>query len=144
MKILIPIDGSKNSIQAVKAVGDIAGKGDDVHLLTVIPFYAGLDLEISAKEMVKLEETMKKRGEEIIEKAAKVLSGKGITPKSNVSSAASAADEIIDVATKMKMDLIVIGSQGLGGASTRFFMGSVASKVVSYAPCSVYLVKNRS
>jgi nucleotide-binding universal stress UspA family protein len=143
MKILVPIDGSKNSMQAVKAVGDIANNKDDIHLVTVIPFYAGLDLEISAKQMTKLEETMKKRGEEIIEKAATVLSDKGITPKSNVSSAASAADEIIDVATKKKIDLIVIGSQGLGGASTRFFMGSVASKVVSYAPCSVYLIKNR-
>ena len=143
MKILVPIDGSKNSMQAVKAVGDITNQRDDIHLLTVIPFYAGLDLEISAQQMTKLEETMKKRGEEIIEKAAKVLSNKGITPKSNIISAASAADEIIDVATTKKIDLIVIGSQGLGGASTRFFMGSVASKVVSYAPCSVYLVKNR-
>jgi len=58
-----------------------------------------------------------------------------------LSSSVSAADEIIDVAEKEKIDLIIIGSRGLGGAATRFFMGSVASKVVSHAPCNVYVVK---
>jgi len=39
-----------------------------------------------------------------------------------------------------RADLIVIGSRGLG-AKTRSFIGSTASKVVTYAPCSVMVVK---
>ncbi|PKL52164.1 MAG: hypothetical protein CVV37_02610 [Nitrospira bacterium HGW-Nitrospira-1] len=35
---------------------------------------------------------------------------------------------------------IIIGSKGMG-ATQRFFLGSVASKVVRYSPCSVYVVK---
>lgn len=142
MKILVPIDGSKNSMKAVKAAADIASsQRDDVYLMTVIPFIPGIDLEISAKEMDKLESSMKNRGEGIVKKAQKILSAKKIKSNAIVSSAVSAADEILDVAGKKKMNLIVIGSQGLGGAATRFFMGSVASKVVDHAPCSVYLVK---
>jgi len=142
MKILVPIDGSKNSMKAVKVAAEIASsKKDDVYVMTVIPFIPGIDLEISAKEMDKLELSMKNRGEGMVKKAQKVLSAKRIKSNTIVSSAVSAADEILDVAGKKKMNLIVIGSQGLGGAATRFFMGSVASKVVSHAPCSVYIVK---
>ena len=142
MKILVPIDGSKNSMKAVKAAADIASsQRDDVYLMTVIPFIPGIDLEISAKEMDKLESSMKNRGEGIIKKAQRVLSAKKIKAKTIVSAAVSAADEILDVASKRKIHLIIIGSQGIGGAATRFFMGSVASKIVSHAPCSVYLVK---
>jgi nucleotide-binding universal stress UspA family protein len=36
--------------------------------------------------------------------------------------------------------MIVIGSRGLAG-KTRFFLGSTASKVVTYSPCSVLVVK---
>ena len=38
---------------------------------------------------------------------------------------------------------MVIGSRGLSPAS-RFRMGSVASKVVRHAPCSVYVVKKKA
>jgi nucleotide-binding universal stress UspA family protein len=44
------------------------------------------------------------------------------------------------VAKKEKADLVVLGSRGLG-AKTRSFIGSTASKVVTYAPCSVLVVK---
>ena len=41
-----------------------------------------------------------------------------------------------------KADLIVIGSRGLAG-KTRSFLGSTASKVVTYSPCSVLVVKTQ-
>jgi nucleotide-binding universal stress UspA family protein len=102
---------------------------------------AGLDLEISATNMANLNESMKSRGEEVLAKAQSILTSEGVTAKTVLSSSISAADEIIGLAEKQKVDLIVIGSRGLGGAATRFFMGSVASKVVGHAPCSVYVVK---
>ncbi|MDP2276662.1 MAG: universal stress protein, partial [Nitrospirota bacterium] len=57
-----------------------------------------------------------------------------------VVASASVADAIIDYAEKENIDLIIIGSRGLG-KSSRFKMGSVASKVVKHSPCSVYVVK---
>jgi nucleotide-binding universal stress UspA family protein len=142
MKILVPVDGSKYSMEAVNVAADYAKtKKAEVTLITVSPFISGLDLEISATNMANLNESMKSRGEEVLAKAQGMLTAEGVTAKTVLSSSISAADEIIGLAEKQKVDLIVIGSRGLGGAATRFFMGSVASKVVSHSPCSVYVVK---
>ena len=142
MKILVPVDGSKYSMEAVKVALDYAKtKGAEITLITVTAFVQGLDLEISAGAMANLNESMKSRGEEVLAKAQGILTVGGAAAKTVLSSSVSAADEIIDVAEKEKIDLIIIGSRGLGGAATRFFMGSVASKVVSHAPCNVYVVK---
>jgi len=48
-------------------------------------------------------------------------------------------DAIIHAAQKLKVDLIVIGTHGRKGVS-RFFSGSVATRVNSHAPCSVLTV----
>ncbi len=142
MKILVPVDGSKYSLEGVKVALDYAKtKGAEITLITVTPFVPGLDLEISAKEMESLTEKMKGRGEEVLNEAQGILKSGGISSGTVLSSAISAADEIVSFAEKEKMDLIVIGNRGLGGAATRFFMGSVAAKVATHAPCSVYVVK---
>ena len=142
MKILIPVDGSKYSMEAVKVALKYAKATKvDISLMTVTPFISGLDLEISAGAMDKLNESMKSRGEEVLKNAQNILAAEGISAKTILSSSISAADEIISFAEKEKTDLIIIGSRGLGGAATRFIMGSVALKVVSHAPCNVYVVK---
>ena len=142
MKILVPVDGSKYSTEGVKVALDYAKtKGADITLMTVSPFVSGLDLEISAKEMASLNESMKRRGEEVLENAQNILKAEGVSSKTILSSAISAADEILGTAEKDKTNLIIIGNRGLGGAASRFLMGSVASKVAANAPCSVYIVK---
>jgi len=142
MKILVPVDGSQNSMEAVKVALQYAKTAKaDVYLMTVTPFISGLDLEISAGAMDSLNESMKSRGEEVLSKAQGILTAEGISVKTILSSSISAADDIVGFAEKEKVDLIVIGSRGLGGKATRFIMGSVASRVVSHAPCNVYVVK---
>jgi nucleotide-binding universal stress UspA family protein len=142
MKILVPVDGSKYSTEGVKVALDYAKtKGADITLMTVSPFVPGVDLEISAKEMESLNESMKRRGEEVLASAQNILKAEGVSSKTILSSAISAADEILGTAEKDKTNLIIIGNRGLGGAASRFLMGSVASKVAANAPCSVYIVK---
>jgi nucleotide-binding universal stress UspA family protein len=142
MKILVPVDGSKNSMEGVRVALDYAKtKGADITIMTVIPFVSGLDLEISAKELESLTEKMNQRAEEVLESAQGILKAEGVSSKTILSSAISAADEILGTAEKDKTNLIIIGNRGLGGAASRFLMGSVASKVAAHAPCSVYIVK---
>lgn len=142
MKILVPVDGSKYSTEGVKVALDYAKtKGADITLMTVSPFVSGFDLEISAKEMAGLNDSMKRRGEEVLASAQNILKAEGVSSKTILSSAISAADEILGTAEKDKTNLIIIGNRGLGGAASRFLMGSVASKVAAHAPCSVYIVK---
>ena len=142
MKILVPVDGSKYSTEGVRVALDYAKtKGANITIMTVTPFVSGLDLEISAKELESLTEKMNQRAEEVLESAEGILKAEGVSSKTILSSAVSAADEILDTAEKDGTDLIIIGNRGLGSAATRFLMGSVASKVATHAPCSVYIVK---
>ena len=50
------------------------------------------------------------------------------------------ADAIIDAAEQGGYDLIIVGSRGLN-AVARFLTGSVSSRVVAHAPCSVLVVR---
>jgi len=51
-----------------------------------------------------------------------------------------AAEQILNEAEEWHADLIVIGQLGQRGL-TRFLIGSTATRIVQYAPCSVLLVK---
>jgi nucleotide-binding universal stress UspA family protein len=142
MKILVPVDGSKYSMEGVRVALDYAKtKGADITIITVVPFMSGLDLEISAKELESLTRKMNQRAEEVLESARSILKAEGVISTTILSSAVSAADEILTTAEKDRTNLIIIGNRGLGSAASRFLMGSVASKVATHAPCSVYIVK---
>jgi nucleotide-binding universal stress UspA family protein len=54
----------------------------------------------------------------------------------------SPADQIIEAAQEWNANLIVVGHRGLSGIAS-LFMGSVAHKVATYAPCSVLVVKRK-
>jgi nucleotide-binding universal stress UspA family protein len=49
------------------------------------------------------------------------------------------AEAILDVASREKVDAIVLGRRGKGPL-TRLLMGSVSQKVTSLAPCIVVVV----
>jgi nucleotide-binding universal stress UspA family protein len=142
MKILVPVDGSKHSMEAVTiALKYAKATKTDISLMTVTPYVPGLDLELSAKESQRLEAGFKSRGEDILAEAQKILKSEGISSSTILASAISPADEIVNTAKKEKVDLIIIGNRGLGSTASRFLMGSVVSKVATHAPCSVYVVK---
>ena len=125
MKILVPVDGSKYSMEAVKVAADYAkAKKADITLITVTPFISGLDLEISAKNMANLNESMKSRGEEVLAKAQGILASEGVTAKTVLSSSISAADEIIGLAEKQKVDLIILGTGASAGPQHGFSWGA--------------------
>ncbi len=142
MKILVPVDGSKYSEEALKIAVDYAKtKGANICLINVTPFIEVVDLEISASDREKLNETFARRADYIVQQACGILAGEDVIATCrHVVAASSIPDAIIDYADKEKINLIIIGSRGLG-KSTRFKMGSVASKVVKHSPCSVYVVK---
>jgi nucleotide-binding universal stress UspA family protein len=142
MKILVPVDGSKHSMEGLKVAAHYAKtKGAEVSVMTVISYIADIDLELSASERDRILESMKNRGEEILQKAKEITSAAGVANINTVLvTGTSAAHEIVSFAEKEKTDLIIIGSRGIG-ATQRFLLGSVAGKVVRYSPCCVYVVK---
>jgi nucleotide-binding universal stress UspA family protein len=142
MKVLVPVDGSRYSSEGLKVASHYAKtKNAQVYIMTVIPSVADIDLELSASERDRLLESMKKRGEELLAKAAELIKSLGVNDvKTVLATAPSPAQEIVAFAEKEKADLIIIGSRGRN-ATQRFHIGSVAANVVSHTPCCVYVVK---
>lgn len=141
MKILVAIDGSKDSGEGVKLAFDmIKAQGGAVTLLAVIPLYPDIDLEISARARDSLESKLSQQAEQALSKAKELFQSSGITPKSMIVSSGAIADEIVKTAEEEKMDIIVIGSRGMG-ATGRFSLGGTAMKIISHAPCSVLVAK---
>ena len=137
MKILVPVDGSAFSLKAVEAACTLAlsQPPSEVLLLAVVP-----DLLDLGSEGHYVADKLKRQAEGALTLAKAQAQEKGVTPKSLLATGPSVPEEIVDAALKEKADLVVIGSRGLG-AKTRSFLGSTASKVVTYAPCSVWVVK---
>lgn len=143
MKVLVPVEGSKYSMEGIKVASNYAKANNaGIYIMTVTPYVADVDLELSAVERDRLLESMKKRGEDVLEKAVNLLKSFGANYiRTVLASSTSPAEEIVNFAGSEKIDLIVIGSKGMG-ATERFFLGSVTSKVVRYSPCCVYVVKD--
>jgi len=142
MKILVPVDGSKYSMAALDVAVDFAKTKDaSIDLINVMPYIEAVDLEISAHEREKVNQSMEKRAEYVVQQACGILAGKDVIATCrHIVASSSIPDAIIDFAESDKVDLIIIGSKGLS-QSSRFKMGSVAAKVVKHSPCSVYVVK---
>ena len=142
MKVLVPIDGSKHSTEGLRVAAHFAKTNKaKIFILNVSPSVADVDLELTASERDRLLQSLKRRGEDLLAKAKDQMKTHGVTDINTVlATADSPAQEIVSFAEKEKIDLIVIGSKGKS-ATARFLLGSVASKVVKYSHCCVYVVK---
>jgi nucleotide-binding universal stress UspA family protein len=138
MKILVPVDGSAYSLKAVETACDLAkAKAPASVVLTAV----GIEIP-ELEEGVYIAEKMKVQAEAALAKAKAAAQALGVDAGVVLATGASPAEEIVKVAKDQKADLIVIGSRGLAG-KTSSFVGSTASKVVTYAPCSVLVVKSQ-
>lgn len=141
MKILAAIDGSKDAMEGARlALGLAQAQAAVVMLLAVIPVYPDIDLEISARARDSLEMKLSSQAEKALAQAQALFQAQGITPKALTISAGSIAAEIVKMAEEEQVDLIIIGSRGLG-ATGRFTLGGTAMKIISQAPCSVLVAK---
>ncbi len=142
MKILVPVDGSKHAQEALDIARDYAKlKNADIYIVTVVPIIESIGLEVFPSEQEKIKASMRSHAETIVNQACGFLSvDYRRSHCKTIVASHSVPDAIVDYAAKEKIDVIVIGSRGLG-KSSRFKMGSVASKVVKHSPCSVYVVK---
>jgi nucleotide-binding universal stress UspA family protein len=147
-KILVPIDGSKHSDEAVDYALDLAEKySAEIKLLTVAQpvvatgsmFLTQLILPPTSTAIYvkEIEAAHKKMLAEALKKAKKTK------PNINISKQlvnGRPANKIVEIANKGNFDLIVMGSRGAGGIK-EFFLGSVSDRVADEARCPVLLVK---
>ncbi|HVB99208.1 MAG TPA: universal stress protein [Candidatus Dormibacteraeota bacterium] len=142
MKILLAIDGSKFSKAAASSVMALAPPRSQVRVLHVVEPPSAL----IAREMTGYDADLSvvwREQRKTVEALAKKIAGELRSKKLEVKSQVLEGDprsEIVDVASKWKADLIVVGSHGRKGLE-RFLMGSVSDAVVHHAPCSVLVVR---
>jgi len=137
MKILAALDQSEYATLVLKKAMDMAAKENaELTALTISSApYNNLYLgEVSGDFLNKirkgLQESVQRIKDQVREANVEVV----------VEESASPADAIVAYAEKHGIDVIVIGNKG-AGAVERFLIGSVSSKVVTHAPCSVMVVK---
>ncbi len=137
-RILVAHDGSRQSEKALKEAIRLATSfGASLTVISVVPeLYL---TEITDIDRENLSELLIADTKSLMNRVKTSLKGKKIRQKFLIRQG-SPADRIIDTAIKQKTDLIVTGSYGRHGAK-RFLMGSVSSKIVDHAPCSVLVVK---
>jgi len=142
MNVLVPIDGSKHSSEGLRVASHFAKTNKArIFIVNVIPSVADVDLELSASDRNKLLESLKRRGEDLLAKAEDQMRTNGVSDiNTALVTGDSPAQEIVAYAEKEKADLIVIGSKGRS-ATARFLLGSVASTVIKYSHCCVYVAK---
>jgi nucleotide-binding universal stress UspA family protein len=101
---------------------------------------AGLGLPPTGTEQYY--EKQEKDANNLLDDAISVCKTSGIKEATTEATRAyrSVVEEIIELATKRKIDLIVIGTRGLGGFR-KLLLGSVSSGVVTHAHCNVLVVR---
>jgi len=137
MKILVPVDGSVFSLKAVENACNLAKSNPPSEVVLLAVYLSVFDLE---EEGHYVADKLKVQAENALNVAKAKAQEKGVAAQALIATGLSAADEIVEAAKKEKADLIVIGSRGLAG-KTKSFLGGTASKVVTYSPCSVLVVK---
>ena len=136
-KILVAHDGSKASEKAVKEACGLARKVKAS--LTVISVIPELYLtELVEMDRMRILDALSADAKRTLDRIK--AKTEGIASLQTVIKYGNPAEEILAAAKKMKADLIVTGSHGRHGAQ-KFFLGSVSSKIVDHAPCSVLVVK---
>ncbi|GAB1400413.1 universal stress protein [Aminivibrio sp.] len=144
-KIVVAIDGSEASKGVVDYAIDYANREKDaemlfLHVISPVdqrPIFYAQGVAYSSPPV----SAVKKDFEEFIRNRM-VLAGKRIPKMSVYITTGRPYEQIVSFAEKENADIIFIGGRGLSGVE-RFFLGSVAAKVVTRAPCSVYVHRQK-
>jgi nucleotide-binding universal stress UspA family protein len=141
-RLVVPLDGSKDSFQAASYAVKLAKPhGAEIFFVHAVVGPTFVQYETGGVVILRYIEEAKRVAEEWHKTAGDVASREGVKFSSEtILDVASAADAILSYADSKKADLIVMGTKGRTGLK-RFLLGSVASGVVAHAKCSVLVVR---
>ena len=136
-KILVPTDGSSNSMRACHVASELCrtfnGRVKVVYAVYVPKVY---ETDLGPE----LLESFIQAGNKILEDAARVFEEKGISVSSELVENRKPAEAIIELVERDGIDIVVISSHGLDDTRVKK-LGSVTEAVLRHAKCSVLLVR---
>jgi nucleotide-binding universal stress UspA family protein len=141
-RVLVAVDGSESSEHALDAILRLPlSPHVEVRVEHIVPADTpgrigstpGGDLEMAIEEYDR--NCHADHGQDVIRQAVERLGAAGRAAISDVRRG-SPAEELIAAAREWRADLLVVGSENRSVLG-RLFLGSVSSRVLSHAPCSV-------
>jgi len=134
-RVLVATDGSKQCRTAVERAIDFSRSyGGEMSVVSIVDvpaeFYA---------EAPQVVEDLARKALGYVEEVKKQAEASGVKAETFVREG-EAYQAIIDLAKARDVNIIVMGSHGRTGLK-RLLMGSVAEKVIGYAPCPVLVTK---
>jgi nucleotide-binding universal stress UspA family protein len=138
--ILVALDGSEASQRALIRAADEAKLWNaNLHVIYVVEtgLFSSLPLDNTVEIMYSV---LEKEGNEVLERAKKYGTDKGITVFTHMEQG-HAGSEIVALAEREKIDLIMVGSHGKSNTD-RLLIGSVGTFVVTHSPVSTMVVRS--
>ena len=144
-RILVGLDGSSHGLRAAETGAELAAWfGAELHLLTVtrsqevspeVQSFLEAENLLGEPRYVLDDET-----QTIVDKAKAIADQNKVQKIHTVVREGRPAGVLVDYAKNHKMDLLVVGSRGVGALEAAL-LGSVSQKVSQLAGCSVLIVR---
>lgn len=135
--VLLAYDGSEFSRKALSRACELSKlDGTEVTVLYVVPRYEEM---IGFFRTSSIKNSMLLEAQKIIDGAKELAAAHNIAIRTVIEEG-HAADRVIATASKLKNDLIIMGSYGWRGVN-KAIMGSTAERVIIYASCPILVVR---
>ncbi len=132
--ILVPVDGSEASQQALAMAADIAKRNRaDVHLLYVIEMPRSMALDATVEGELQ-------RAETILERAEAVAESLGVSATGDLVQARQAGHAIVDEARERGVDVVIMGV-AYDRPYGRFELGGTPRYVMEHAAAQVWVIR---
>lgn len=140
--ILVPIDGSEPSLQAVQMalrVIELCPACKMTVLYVVDKLVLNELVRFSKRGEKEVEAELEEQGRRYLELARKDAERQGVAAQCQTGRG-DPFEEVIAAANDLHADLIIMGHTGRRGTN-RVLIGSVTQRVLDYAPCPVLVMK---
>jgi nucleotide-binding universal stress UspA family protein len=144
-ELLVAVDGSPNSEKIVAYSSELAKKLSAKIVLiyvSTLPDLVGEYVEIGGSGPSPGARPDVKRAEEVASKLSDELETEGV-PHEVLLESGDPSKTIVNVATEIGADMIVVGLRRLHGIEKIRSLGSVSRHVIETAPCPVVVVTGR-
>jgi nucleotide-binding universal stress UspA family protein len=138
-KILLATDGSQDAASATRAAIDLAARtGSELHVVhawEALPPYAHPSIAVATDAAL-----YEREAQNLLFEQLDGLKAAGVEVAGAHLERGPAAEKIADLADRLGVGLIVLGSRGLGRVK-RLLLGSISEGVLRLAPCPVLVMR---
>ncbi|WP_288253468.1 universal stress protein [uncultured Hydrogenophaga sp.] len=140
LRVLIPIDGTKASMAAVRHVLALVGTGLRARcVLANVQASANLYEVVVARDPAVLDRVAEEAGRELLKPALQLLNAAGVGAEVEVVHQGDVGPALLDLADRHDVDIIVVGADAPGLADR--VLGSVTLDLVQNARVPVTVVR---